>query len=149
MMVPKPDGTLCFCNDFRQLNEVSVFDDYPMPSVDELLDRLGRSRYITTLDLTKGYWQVPLSENTKPKTVFSIPNGHWQYQTHPFSIHDATFQQLMDIVLWPHRAYVAAYLDDVVIHSEAWEDHLDRLQRVLLDTRHTLTEAAHLPPNLE
>ncbi|KAL1249190.1 hypothetical protein QQF64_020195 [Cirrhinus molitorella] len=54
-------STLRFCNDFSRLNEVSEFDGYPMPRVDELLDRLGRARYIYTLDLTKGYWQVKLT----------------------------------------------------------------------------------------
>ncbi len=120
VMVPKPDGTLRFCNNFRRLNEVSEFDSYPMPRVDELLDRLGRARFISTLDLTKGYWQVPLTEQAKPKTAFSTPSGHWQYRVLPFGLHGApaTFQRMMDILLRPHQAYAAAYLDDVVVHSE-------------------------------
>ncbi|KAL0152472.1 hypothetical protein M9458_052195 [Cirrhinus mrigala] len=137
VMVPKPDGTLRFCNDFRRLNEVSQFDSYPMPRVDELLDRLGRAQYITTLDLTKEYWQVPLTPAAREKTAFSTPSSHWQYRTLPFGLHGAptTFQRMMDILLRPHQAYVAAYLDNVVVHSEAWEDHLDRLRRVLLELR--------------
>ncbi len=136
IMVPKPDGTLHFCNDFCRLNEVSEFG-YPMPWVDELLNRLGRARYISTLDLTKGYWQVPLSETAKPKMAFSTPSEHWQYRTLPFSLHwaPATFQRMMEILLQPHYSYTAAYLDDVVIHSEHWQDHLDRMRRVLMELR--------------
>ncbi|KAL0163484.1 hypothetical protein M9458_042880 [Cirrhinus mrigala] len=137
VMVPKPDGTPRFCNDFRKLNEVSEFDAYPMPRVDELLDRLGRARFITTLDLTKGYWQVPLAKDAKPKTAFSTPSGHWQYKFLPFGLHGApaTFQRLMDIVLRPHQSYAAAYIDDVVIHSEHWDEHLSHLRRVLTELR--------------
>ncbi len=60
-----------------------------MPRVDELLDRRGGTRYISTLDLTKGYWQVPLTEEAKPKTAFSTPSGHWQYRVLPFGLHGA------------------------------------------------------------
>ncbi len=133
VMVPKLDNTLRFCNDFRKLYEVSAFNGYPMPWVDELLDRLGKARYISTLDLTKGYWQVPLSQSSREKTAFSTPNGHWQYRTLPFGLHGApaTFQRLMDILLRPHQAY----LDDVIIHSESRENHLERLRRVLTELR--------------
>ncbi|KAI2644823.1 Transposon Ty3-I Gag-Pol polyprotein [Labeo rohita] len=114
VMVPKPDGTLRFCNDFRRLNQVSEFDGYLMPRVDELLERLGRARFISTLDLTKGYWQVPLTKTAKEKTAFSTPSGHWQYRTVPFGLHGAPamFQRMMDILLLPHLAYAAAYLDN-------------------------------------
>ena len=65
VLVPKTDGTFRFCNDFRRLNEASQFDAYPMPRVDELIERLGPARYLTTLDLTKGYWQVPLTRSAQ------------------------------------------------------------------------------------
>ncbi|XP_057195726.1 uncharacterized protein LOC130557734 [Triplophysa rosa] len=137
VMVPKQDGTLRFCNDYRKLNEVSSFDGYPMPRVDELLDRLGRARYISTLDLTKGYWQVPLAADAKEKTAFSTPNGHWQYRVLPFGLHGApaTIQRMMNIILRPHQQYAAAYIDDVVIHAESWEAHLERLRRVFDELR--------------
>lgn len=65
--------------------------------------------------------------------VFSTPSGHWQYRGLPFGVHGApaTFQRMMDILLIPYQAYAAAYLDDVVIHSEPWEDHLEHLRKVL------------------
>ena len=133
VIVPKPDGSLRFCNDFRKLNEISAFDAYPMPRVDELIERLGPVRFVSTLDLTKGYWQVPLTERAKPKTAFSTPEGLYQYTVLPFGVHGApaTFQRLMDRVLRPHREYAAAYLDDIIIHSSTWELHLCHLEAVL------------------
>ena len=74
ILVPKPDGTFRFCNDFWRLNEVSEFDAYPMPRVDELIEQLGPARYLTTVDMTKGYWQVPLTRTAREKTC-SRPRG--------------------------------------------------------------------------
>ncbi len=65
VLVPKTDGSVRFCVDYRKVNAVSKFDAYPMPRVDELLDRLGTARFYSTLDLTKGYWQIPLSPLSK------------------------------------------------------------------------------------
>ncbi|XP_063070441.1 uncharacterized protein LOC134461440 [Engraulis encrasicolus] len=133
VLVPKPDGSVRFCNDYRKLNEVSQFDSYPMPRVDDLVDSLGHARFLTTLDLTKGYWQVPLTPASKEKTAFATPEGLYQYTRLPFGLHGApaTFQRLMDRVLGPHKRYAAAFLDDVVIQSPDWESHLPRVQAVL------------------
>ncbi len=67
VLVPKTDGSVRFCVDYRKVNAMSKFDAYPMPRVDELLDRLGAARFYSTLDLTKGYWQIPLSPLSKEK----------------------------------------------------------------------------------
>ncbi|XP_065416479.1 uncharacterized protein LOC135974099 [Chrysemys picta bellii] len=137
VLVPKPDGTRRFCIDFRRVNAISHFDAYPMPRVDELLGRLGEAQYITTLDLSKGYWQIPLEETSKEKTAFATPTGLYQFTRMPFGLHGApaTFQRLMDQLLQPHQDYAAAYLDDVVIYSRGWEDHLPRVAAVLRSLR--------------
>jgi len=83
VLVPKPDGSIRFCKDFRKLNEISKFDTYPMPRVDELIERLGKSHYITNLDLTKGYWQVPLAPAAREKTAFSISSCSRSASTEP------------------------------------------------------------------
>ena len=100
---------------------------------DELVERLGPARFISTLDLTKGYWQVPLTPQAREKTAFSTPDGAFHYRVLPFGLHGApaTFQRLMDKVLRPHQDYAAAYLDDIVIHSTSWENHLQHLEAVL------------------
>uniref|UniRef100_A0A3B1KDF6 Gypsy retrotransposon integrase-like protein 1 n=1 Tax=Astyanax mexicanus TaxID=7994 RepID=A0A3B1KDF6_ASTMX len=133
VLVPKPDGSWRFCNDFRRLNSISRFDSYPMPRVDDLIDRLGKARYVSTLDLTKGYWQVPLAPKDREKTAFATPSGLWHYTVLPFGLHGApaTFQRLMDVVLRPHQSFAAAYLDDVIVHSETWGEHLAHLHKVL------------------
>ncbi len=137
VLVPKPDGSLRFCNDFRKLNEISHFDAYPMPRVDELIERLGPTRFVSTLDLTKGYWQVPLTDQAKEKTAFSSPDGLFQYRVLPFRVHGAppTFQRMMDQILRPHQEYAAAYLDDIVVHSADWSSHMSRLHAVLSTLR--------------
>jgi len=133
VLVPKPDGSIRFCNDFRKLNKISKFDTYPMPRVDELIEQLGKSRYITTLDLTKGYWQVPLAPAARENTAFITPDGLFHFIMLPFSLHGApvTFQRLMDRVLWPHQKYAVAYLDDIVIHGEEWGTYLQQVTAVL------------------
>lgn len=133
ILVPKKDTTLRFCLDFRKVNGVSRLDLYPMPRVDDLIERLGSANFISTLDLYKGYWQIPLTEGSKEVTAFKTPFGHFQFTVLPFGLHGApaTFQKMMDKLLKGTESYAAAYLDDVVVHSSSWEDHLFHLTEVL------------------
>ncbi len=133
VIVPKKDGTLRVCIDFRKLNAQSRFDAYPMPRIDDLLERIGQARYITTLDLCKGYWQVPLDNDSKQYRAFRTPSGLYHFTVLPFGLHGApaTFQRLMDQVLRGCEGWAAAYLDDVIIFSNSWEEHLTHLEETL------------------
>ncbi|KAG1926090.1 gag-pol fusion protein [Pimephales promelas] len=114
-------------------SKISKFDSYPMPRIEELIERLGNAKYLSTVDLCKGYWQVPLSSSSKELIAFRTPWGLHHFKTMPFGLHGAppTFQRLMDQVLHGLSDFMSAYLDDIVIFSETWEEHLKHLQMVL------------------
>ena len=100
---------------------------YPMPRVDDMIDALGKAKFVTTLDLARGYWQVPVPEESRPLTAFPVPrDALWSA---------ATFQRMMDRVLADCSGYAAAYLDDVIIHSTCWEDHVRHVPNVLQKLR--------------
>ena len=133
LMVPKPDGTARFCVNYKKVNSLSKFDAYPMPRIDEIIGRLGPAKYITKLDLCKGYWQVPLTERSKQYTAFSTPMGLYQFKYLPFGLHGApaTFQRMMDRLLRGKEGYAAAYMDDLVIFSPDWESHIEHVSDIL------------------
>eukprot|EP00731_Ephydatia_muelleri_P034653 Em0070g9a len=132
VLVKKKDRTLRFCTDFRRLNSVSKTDAYPMPRVDDLLDELGQARFISTLDLTKGYWQVPVEKTAQAKTAFRTPFGLYQFRRMPFGLQGApsTFQKMMDSLLVGMQDFATAYLDDLVIFSRSWPEHMLLLQKL-------------------
>lgn len=131
VLVPKKDGTIRFCLDFIKMNAVSKFDPYPMPRVDELIERLSKAQFLTTLDLCKGHWQVSLSPDSKELTTFKILLGHYQFRFLPFRLHGAPFQRLMDHILTGMQNFAAAYLDDMIIFSETWQEHLQHVKEIL------------------
>lgn len=116
----------------RRITPTERRDAYPMPRIDELIDWLG-GKFITTVDLSKGYWQVPLREEDRPKTAFTTQQGLFQFRVMPFGLQGApaTFQRMMDFLLRGLETYTAAYLDDVIIYSQTWEEHLQHLRAVL------------------
>jgi hypothetical protein len=134
VLAKKKDGKHRFCIDFRKVNEVTRKDAYPLPFINVILDKLRRAWYISTIDVKSGYWQVPLTPANKPITAFMVPSrGLYQFRVMPFGLHSApaTFQRLMDRVMGPELdPYCFAYLDDIVVLGETFEQHLEVLQEV-------------------
>ena len=130
--VPKPNGDVRMCIDYRHLNSVTQPDIYPLPQIEQLLDDVSKARYISTLDLTQGYYQFPVKEEHQCKTAFVTPNGKWEFKKMPFGLKGApaAFQREMDQLFQDHQN-LSAYIDDVAIYSQTWTDHLTHLRVAL------------------
>ncbi|XP_072037003.1 uncharacterized protein [Amphiura filiformis] len=133
VVVAKPNGDIRLCTDYRALNKITEFDPYCMPRIDQILDEVAKGKYISTLDLTKGFYQVPLDEQAKAKSAFVTPFGQFQYNVMPFGMQNssATFQKLVDTVLQDCSEFCKQYIDDICIYSNTWEEHLEHLDVVL------------------
>ena len=104
------------------------------------------AKHLSTLDLLKGYWQVPVSESSQPKTAFVTPLGKYKFKVMPFGLvgAPATFQRLMNEILSPVREFAIAYMDDICIFSASWTEHLKHLRKIF-----QLMEDAGLTVNLK
>jgi hypothetical protein len=130
--VAKPGDLLRMCIDYRDLNSITEPDSYPMPLIEEIIERVAPAKFISTLDLAKGYYQVPLARDVMKKTAFITPSGKFEFTKMPFGLRNApsAFQRLMDMVL-DGLDSSKAYIDDVVVFSDTWEQHLEDLKTTL------------------
>lgn len=131
--VAKKDSSVRMCVDYRMLNAFTELEAYPMAHVPDLLARVGAAHYISTLDMLRGYYQIPLEESSRVYTSFATHRSQYQFKVMPFGLQGsaATYQRIMNRILSPHLDYSVAYLDDVAIFSTTWEEHLEHLGKVL------------------
>ncbi len=122
LFAPKPGGGLRLCIDYRAVNKATVRNVYPLPRVDELLDRLHGARCFSKIDLLAGFWQIRLASGDTAKTAFNCRYGHFQWTVMPMGLTNspATFQHAMNSLL--HDLLdegVVVYLDDILLYSRS------------------------------
>ncbi|GFY35259.1 retrovirus-related Pol polyprotein from transposon 297 [Trichonephila clavipes] len=131
VLVPKSNGTVRLCIDYRKLNAITIPDKYPLPLMDVLLHDAKSTAFMSTLDLKYGYHQVEVNSADQDKTAFVCPFGTFRYKRMPFGLRNApaTFQRLMDQFRnGLPNVNILVYLDDIVVLSETFEQHIEDLR---------------------
>jgi hypothetical protein len=134
LLVRKPDGTWRFCIDYRALNTVTIKQGYPLPRIDDLLDKIQGSQYFSSMDLLQGFYQLPLVESDKEKITFKTNFGNFQFKVVSKGLTNApsTFQRVMNQVFQKQlNKFVLIYLDDILIFSKTAEEHIKHIEEVL------------------
>lgn len=133
--IVRRNGKGRFIVDLRAVNAVTVPDAYPLPFVNQALDKLRNARYVSTIDIKSAFFQVPLAKDSRPKTAFTVPGrGLFQFTRMPQGARNspATWQRLIDATLRPDLdPYLFVYLDDVIIATQTFEQHLKVINNVL------------------
>ena len=138
LMVKKPDGSIRFCIDYRELNKRTVRDSYPLPLIEDCLDTLAGNKYFSKCDMSSAYYQILMDPRDQHKTAFNSRYGLFTWQRMPFGLCNApaTFMRAINLVLqgltWK---CVLAYLDDILVLGKDFEDHLNSLELVFIRMR--------------
>ena len=134
LFVPKKDSRWRMCIDYRALNKQTVKDQFPLPRIDSLLERLGQAKVFTKLDLASGYHQIAMEETSIQKMAFRTNRGQFEFLVMPFGLCNtpASFQRLMNKVFAKHIGdFIAVYLDDILIFSRSIEEHWQHIRWAL------------------
>jgi Reverse transcriptase (RNA-dependent DNA polymerase)/RNase H-like domain found in reverse transcriptase/Integrase zinc binding domain/Chromo (CHRromatin Organisation MOdifier) domain/Retroviral aspartyl protease len=134
LFVKKKDGSLRLCVDYRALNSITIRNSFALPRIDDMLDRLGKAKVFSKLDLLSAYGQMRINSDDIPKTAFNCRYGHYEYTVMPFGLCNApaSFCQLMNNILHPLiDKSVISYIDDILIYSNSLEEHKIHVREVM------------------
>lgn len=134
LLVKKKTGDKRLCVDYRALNKKTIKQHYPLPRIEDQIDRLAGNKFFCALDLASGYYQIPLSKESRSKSSFVTPDGQFEFKRMPFGLANApaVFQRTINLVLGNLRYNIAlAYMDDILVPSRSFEEGIERLEIVL------------------
>ena len=132
VMIKKPNGSMRLCIDYRELNKKLIFDAEPMPDTEAIFASLADAHYFTKIDLSKGYYQIPVADKDRPITAFQTPMGLFQFCRMPFGLASApaVFARCMRTLKLEDFSSIN-FFDDILIYSQSWEEHLNHVEGVL------------------
>ena len=119
------------CVDFRKLNRVTVFDRTPITPAEDIFQKMAKKKYLTKLDLSKGYWQIPVAAKDIPKTAFVTPDGTYEFVKMPFGMINSGATLVRGLrKLLSYLEDVHSFIHDIIIHTETWEEHLTAVEKL-------------------
>jgi hypothetical protein len=133
VLVPKKDGSVRLCIDYRKVNEVTVKDPFPLAHIEDIIYNLEGAKVFSGLDLNAGYWQIPLEESSKEVSAFITPWGQFEFNRMPFGLCNAasSFTRMMDEVFHDFIGkFIYVYIDDILIFSKSIQEHKEHINKV-------------------
>ena len=134
LLVPKSDGSWRMVVDYKKLNNITIKDNHPLPHMEQTIQRLGGGyKFFSTLDMKSGFWQIPIKDEDKHKTAFITPDGlyEWNVLAQGLKNSPPSFQRVMVEILAPCRQFSLVYIDDIVVFSRSFDEHVDHMQQLL------------------